>query len=171
MTSATGYSLWLMPEGRLYNRLKGTITQLSGRYFTPAFEPHVTLLGLIPGTKEEVVSKTARLASMLQPYEIRLRGVDHLDEYFRCLFVRVEKTPEVMAANTRAREVFGKRNDAEYMPHLSLMYGSLTPVTKHNIISSIGREFNAAFEAKSIHLYLTQGEVKDWRRVREFPLS
>lgn len=171
MPEAKGYSLWLMPAGDVYDRLKGLISRLSRRYSTPDFEPHVTLLSEIPGPEDEIVSKTARLASVIGPYKIELSRVEYLNEYFRCLFLRAKETDEVMRANREARRIFGRETDPEYMPHLSLMYGDFPPRTKEKIIEEIGKEISAGFGVESIHLFSTSGEPEDWYRVKEFLLK
>ena len=97
MARAKGFSLWLMPSGDLYEALAHTILRLSRVYQTPAFEPHVTLLGELTEPETEVLSKTQHLASLIRPCEIRLSRADYLSDYFRCLFLRVEETEPVMA--------------------------------------------------------------------------
>ena len=170
MTRAKGYSIWLMPTGDVYNKLNTLISQLSKKYNAPYFEPHITLIGEVLGSEDEVISKTTRLASVVHPYRIELVQVGYLNKYFRCLFLRAKETGEVMRANQEARKIFNRETDPKYMPHLSLMYGDFPPKTKEEIIAGIGREISASFDINSIHLFSTNGEPKDWYRVKEFHL-
>lgn len=85
-----GYSLWLMPTGRVYSELTRLIFRLSREWSTDNFEPHVTLLGGLLDSEEAILSKTSQLAAWIRPYEIKLTTMDYLDEFFRCLFFRVE---------------------------------------------------------------------------------
>ncbi len=165
------YSLWLVPVGQVYDKFVDLISRLSKEYSTPNFEPHITLLGEEIGEEKEIIDKTSRLAALIKPYEAKLTNIDYLDEYFRCLFVRIKETSGVMGANLKAREIFNRKTDPVYMPHLSLMYGHFSPETKEKIIKEIGREFNKSFEVGSIHLFCTEGEVKAWHRVKEFMLK
>ncbi len=165
------YSLWLMPTGKIYNKFFDLIFQLSKEYSGLNFEPHVTLLGKEIENEKEIIDKTSRLAALIKPYEIKLTVVDCLDEYFKCLFIRVEETKEVIEANLKAREVFNQQAELAYMPHLSLMYGNFFLGIKEKIIKDIGREFNESFEVGSIYLFCTEGEVSDWYRVKEFVLK
>ena len=171
MTEAKGYSLWLMPSGEVRDGLSRIISRLSREHSTPEFEPHVTLLGSLMQSEEEALSMTSRLASLIQPYEMTLASVGYLEAYFRCLFVKVGETEQVMEANLRARNVFSRQQDPEYMPHLSLMYGSLPVELKKEIIAKIGNAFDMSFEVRSIHLCSTNGEPKDWYRLEEFVLK
>jgi 2'-5' RNA ligase len=167
----TGYSIWLIPENGVYRKLSDLISQLSREHNTPSFDPHVTLIGGVLGSEQEVVSKTDRLASIIKPYKVGARNVEYLNEYFKCLFLRVKETDEVVRANSEARKVFGKQSDLKYMPHLSLMYGNLSPQAKEQIIAKIGREIPVTFDVNSIRLFSTNGRLEEWYEVENFPLE
>jgi 2'-5' RNA ligase len=171
MVTTKGYSLWLMPSGKTYDKLSNLISGLSKRFSTPVFEPHVTLIGEVEEPKEEVISKTRQLAKTIQPYVIKLTKAGYLDEYFRCIFIHAEESEDVVRANYLARKIFNRPNDPRYMPHLSLMYGEFTESIKHKIIAEIDKDIYLNFEAKSIFLYSTKGEVKDWTKTEEFPFE
>ena len=168
---ASHYSLWLMPTGEVRQRLAATILDLSRQYAAPAFEPHVTLAGGIVGPAREVASKMAELAKRIPPFTIRLTKVDFLDEYFRCLFVRVAPTQPIMKANQAAREIFSLEKQPAFMPHLSLLYADLPSRVKERIAASLGRRFELEFRVSDVHLYLTKGEVAAWWRTARFGLG
>ena len=161
------FSLWLMPGGHARYDLQKLITDLSVQYATPKFEPHVTLIGELAISEKEAVTKTQQLAKLLRPFTIALREVAYLNEYFRCVFIKAEKTPDLLNANLKACEVFEQRSDKNYMPHLSLVYGDLTLPVKTRIIKNIGQECRLDFEVKSIALYYTNGQPQDWYPILE----
>jgi len=171
MRPAKGYSIWFMPSGEVYNRLADLISKLSNEYSTPKFEPHITLIGEVIGLEDEIIEKTSQLADLIKPYSIKLTAVDYLEDYFKCLFVRAEKTDELMKANSKARDIFNRQEDPEYTPHLSLMYGAFPAEVKREIIEKIGKELNLDFEVGSIHLFKTEGGAKDWHRLKGFILK
>ncbi len=170
MTKTKGYSLWLMPSGEVYNKLADLIFQLSKEYSAPKFEPHITLIGEVTGLEDEIIKKTSQLANFIKSCSIKLTNVDNLDEYFNYLFIKAEKTDDLMETNSKAREIFNRQADPECMPHLSLMYGNFPPEIKEEIIKNMGKDFNHSFEARSIHLFKTEGKVRDWYRLKEFTL-
>jgi 2'-5' RNA ligase len=168
---ASSYSLWLMPTGEVRQRLAGAILDLSREYAAPAFEPHVTLAGGIVGSVREVAAKMRDLARRIPPFPVRLAEVDGLDDYFRCLFVRVATTHPLMEANKAGREAFHLRQQPTFMPHLSLLYGDLPSNVKGRIIASLGRRLELEFKVRSLHLYLIKGAPAAWRRVASFGLG
>ena len=166
-----GYALWLIPKGEVRRRLAEAILDLSGKYSTPAFKPHVTLAGGIVGPAREVASRMKDVGRRIPPFTVRLTAVDGLEERFRCLFVRVAQTHPLMSANHAAREIFRLPKQPAFMPHLSLLYGSLPSREKETIIASLGRQFELEFKATSLHLYLVEREPAAWRRVATCGLS
>jgi 2'-5' RNA ligase len=165
------YSIWLPPTGEVRHRLAGTIFDLSREYAAPTFEPHVTLAGGIVGSAREVASKMTDLARRIPPFTVRLTKVDFLDEYFRCLFVRVATTHPIMKANKVARAVFSLEKQPPFMPHLSLLYADLPSGVKERIVASVGRRFELEFKVSGLHLVLIKGEPAAWRRVARVGLG
>jgi 2'-5' RNA ligase len=165
------YSIWLMPSGKINDELSEMIAQLSHQFATPLFPPHVTLIGNLNGSETELSLQTQQLAARMASFWVKLTAVDTLDEYFRCLFLRVEETLPLLDANQQARKIFQREQDAKFLPHLSLMYGNFDYETKTKIIASIGREFNQLFSVSQLHLFSTTGEPKVWYRVQNFVLQ
>jgi 2'-5' RNA ligase len=165
------YSLWLMPAGDLYYWLADTILDLSRKYSTPTFEPHVTLLARISGPERKIVSKSAELAQRISPFTLRLTRVDYLDRYYQCVFVRVATRDPLVKAHRAAREVFGLEKSPAFIPHLSLVYGDLARDVKERIVAELGWRFESTFKARSLDLVLTRGEPSAWRRLRGFGLK
>jgi len=167
---AKGYSLWLMPPGGLRRKLAKTICRLAEECKGPVFEPHVTLVGGIEKSEKEMVRKTAELAGKIRQFKITLGRTEGTGHYFRCLFAGAYETSELMVANDKAREAFGKKNGPRYKPHLSLFYGKLPSGTKKEIACKY--DFSGAkFEVKRIRLMLTKGPPSNWKKVREFYLK
>ena len=122
-------------------------------------------------SKDSIVLETSKLASSIKPYDIHLTNVGCLDEYFRSLFIEVEKSYEVVRANLAAKRAFGNDDDSVYFPHLSLMYGNFSTEIKKEIISEIGDRFNLTFRVDSIHLFDTSGRPEEWYHLEKFPLG
>ena len=123
------------------------------------------------GSKEEILIRTSQLARQIRPYLITLTSADYLDEYFRCLFVKVRKSKFVMNANLKASKIFNFKQYSTYSPHLSLMYGIFSIKEKKEIIKKIDGDLNIKFYAESLHLFYTLGDPSSWHRIKEFNLN
>jgi 2'-5' RNA ligase len=114
---------------------------------------------------------SARVATALRPFTIRLEEIDFLDEYFRCLFVHAALTEPLRKAHQAARQAFGHEREPAFMPHLSLLYGNFPRSLKEGIMAEMGRQLDVQFKVRSLHLYRTDGEPRPWQRVASFGLK
>jgi 2'-5' RNA ligase len=165
------HHLWLMPSGEIYDRLATIIEDFSEKYEGPFFEPHVTLLGFLPGTKEEILAHSLTLAKTLQPFDIRLTDLGYQDTYFHCLYVNVDVTVGIMEAHSQARKVFQSSRSSEFTPHLSLLYGDYSREIKDRIVSSLEKDLLLRFAITDIHLIHAESEdPKHWTKIQRFQL-
>ena len=107
MTEPT-YHLWLAPVGETHARLAGVISALAVKLGAPIFAPHVTLLADLGDTEVEHLERCEALATALPPTSITLSQPSYTAEYFRCLFMQVDATPEVMRLRTRTAAAFAR---------------------------------------------------------------
>lgn len=165
------YSLWLMPPTAVHAHFAALIASLSERLGTPRFEPHLTLAGGVFASPADALTRVAGLAARRPPVPVRLTQAGYTDAYFRCLFVHAELSPELHALERAAADALGQPVDADFMPHLSLVYGHLERERKEAILGEIGRRFDIEFETDRLALYAPEGEPAEWRSVGEFRLS
>jgi len=171
MSKEKSYSLSFVPPLEIYGKCSEIINGLSLQYKSPKFEPHITLIPHAASSKEEVIEVTSQLAKNHRPFEIKLAGIEYFNEYFVCVFVRVEKSEELISISNNARKIFKRANDPDYMPHLSLLYGTFSDEVKKGIVEKLGRQFNFSFTAKSISIFDTTGKPEEWKRIKEIFLG
>ena len=164
------YSLWFMPTGITGERFSKLIAQLAEEYSSQKFSPHITLIGLVEADEEEMISKTQAVATQIQPCAIKLTRINYTNDFYKSLFVEVEPSAALLATYQAARKIFPDEQATSYAPHLSLMYGNFSVDTKKQIIKEIADTFPDRFEAKTLYLYLTDGDANTWRKIKEFPL-
>lgn len=164
---AKGVSLWLMPTGPVRDGLAGRIRDISRRLRAPVFAPHVTLVPGCRGSEEAILQAAAKLAAAATPLTIELGEPGWRDEYFRCLFLEVAKSPELTALETRARELLGLEPSPDYFPHLSLVYAIRSRAEKRAVAAGLGA-LERRFVARAVHVYRTEGGVSSWCRLASF---
>ncbi|ORX88436.1 LigT-like protein [Basidiobolus meristosporus CBS 931.73] len=184
-SSFKGYSLWLSPKGQpqVNGLLETLIAKASHAFHSPSFQPHVTLLGAIEASAEEVIQKTQALAAKLGPTKIPL-VLDEIavgDAYFQCVLWKVATTPDTQTlreVNQLARGVFDREDDPVFFPHLSLVYGDFSPQVRQEIRERIGRgdfvelkDEHLRFEVGSILVVNTEGKPHEWQVIAEVELS
>lgn len=167
---ANTYHLWLAPTGQACDILLKTITDLSRAYHAPVFNPHVTLLGSLPGTEEDIAVRCLELGESLSPIDILLTEPAFSDQYFQCVFLKTQETPALMNAHELARRLFAK-DPNPYLPHLSLLYGHYSRELKNKITSTLSPALRLTFTGDMIHLIRSKSEHPvDWTSILTVPL-
>jgi len=166
-----GYSLWLMPKGETYKHFFRLIMKLVKEHKSPLFAPHVTLLGMLKDQNEEtVLQKVATVADSHTRFSLTLEEIGFEEFFYRALFIRAKKTPELLSLNQNTREAFDMQDEPAFMPHLSLLYGDFPISVKEKIRQEIGEQ-NRSFEVSGITLVHADGHEDTWRIVTEIPLQ
>lgn len=154
----------------MFSRLAREISRLSQKLSTPPFEPHITLLGRIMLPEGKVLERSKHLAGRLRPFRIELADIDHLDEFFRCVFVNVRQGKAIMKARQAASRVFARRW-APYMPHVSLIYGKLPADRRKEIAKGLSLLAGQVFYVHKLALYRVNGPVRQWKCIETFDLK
>lgn len=154
----------------MFSRLTREVARLSRQMSTPRFEPHITLLGRIMLPEGKVLERSKQLAGLLRPSRIELADIDHLDEFFRCVFVNVRQGKAILKARQAAYRVFA-RQWAPYMPHVSLVYGNLPADRRKEIAKGLSLLPGQAFYVRKMALYRVHGPVRQWKCVETFDLK
>ena len=165
------YSLWLMPERKVRDRLSLILHQLSVRHEAPEFPPHVTLLGSCVCGRDEMMRRSSLVARALKPFTIRLGKLDFRDEYFRCLYLHAGPAEQLRNAYRAACRIFCRTPEPDFMPHLSLLYGNFPMSVKKGLMAELGPRFDVRFKVRSLHLFQTHGDVRNWYEVAKFPIN
>ena len=162
------YSLWLEPKGEEYKQLKNVIIGLSTETQSPAFDPHVTLLGGITMPIEEITKKMKILMQGGKPITLSFITVQSSKSYYKSIFLKCKKTRELMDLNYKAQKIFSI--SLEYHPHLSLLYSDAPKIIKEKFLEEIGYSpiLSLNFRADSISLWHARGTADQWQKITEF---
>ncbi|GMQ90213.1 MAG: hypothetical protein BMS9Abin10_0567 [Gammaproteobacteria bacterium] len=165
MTEIERYALWLLPAETVAPRCAKLIGRLAERYGTPRFEPHVTLLGWVTGPKQELIARTEHLARGLRALKLLGQSIAGEPYYFRCLYIKLEKSRELLGAHEQASEIFMGGYASDYLPHLSLLYGQLPRAEKARLFAELETELPADLDVDRLRLVRITLSVQDWRPV------
>jgi hypothetical protein len=131
----------------------------------------VTLLPGLIAPDVDALRTAAALAQGLRPIPLTLTAIEGRDEHFRCLFLRTEATPTLVEANAAASHAFGRSPDPAFLPHLSLVYGTLDAGRKAGLVRELAGLAGSTFLAQRLHLWRTDGPVADWREIGAFVMA
>ena len=148
----TQYFLWATPDGQAYEQFGELIRRLGQQYQGPVFEPHITLLGGIEDKGSNLVDQVRMFAEKIQPLSIELEQPACENEYFRCVYFQVKKTPTLLAAYQQAQVLFGTMPSSTFHPHLSVMYGKIPIGIQQEIVGEILTYLPNTFFASTLTL-------------------
>ncbi len=165
------YSLWLTPDGDVQDALAQLIGELAEQYGGPRFPPHITLIGSVVGSEDEILRLAGEIAAQTPAQQITFAGLGAEEIYFRSLYLIADQAPGLMAANVLARQVFASERSEPFRPHLSLIYGDYPAATKQAISEAIQTRLPAACITDTLDVYQTEPPVESWRLLRRFTLT
>ncbi|GAA98927.1 uncharacterized protein L969DRAFT_88973 [Mixia osmundae IAM 14324] len=149
-TQSHGISLWLVPSIEADHhstspteRLSMLIGRLAHANETPVFAPHVTLHSRLP-LETDISSLVDTIRGVIgtgpAPSELVFRDVREGGTVFQCVLAAIEPDKSLSGLHDRLRaalQPFGLGDQADYFPHLSLVYGDLTSAHKLAIVQEI----------------------------------
>jgi 2'-5' RNA ligase len=168
---ARGVSLWLVPEGPEAQAIGALIAELACRFGTPDFAPHVTLLAGLALHPDAVVGRCHELARGLHPLPLRFLGVQRGTDYFRALYALASPDLPILDARQRAETLFAAHPRESFLPHLSLLYGSLPAETVRLLAEEVSASSPPSLVLQTLEVVSTEGPVSAWRRLARLPLG
>jgi len=165
-----GTSLWLVPDAEEADGLRRLIERLASRRGSPAFAPHVTLLPGLVRASDDLAKEAEGLLSELEAMAVALGPPAGHPSPFRSLFLPVAPTFRLVHAQAVFKSAFAPDDEAPFEPHLSLVYGALSPEEKASLAQEIAPELPKRLRLSALEVVRTEGPVAGWRRLARLPL-
>ena len=163
------HSFWLMPAPSDEALLAGIVSELSGRFGTPLFAPHLTLQGDTETTPAVLERAVTTVADTVEAFSEPVTAVEGIESYFRSFYARFAAS----APLTTLKRTLDPEDSTPFMPHVSLLYGAVEPSAKAAAITEIG----ARLAGRTIRFdrigIVTSGQdvpIADWRVVASVAL-
>ena len=163
------HSLWLMPSPSDEALLAGIVGDLSGRFGTPLFAPHLTFQGDTETTPEMLERAITAAAGAVEAFAEPVSIVEGSDAYFRSFYARFAVSP----ALAKLKQALDPAGYESFMPHVSLLYGPVETAAKAEAIA----EINTRLAGRAIRFdrvgIVTSGQdvpIADWRVVASVAL-
>lgn len=113
------HSIWLMPsttDGALFAEV---LADLSGRFGTPLFTPHLTIAGDTDRPVTQLATEIAEAGRQVAAFSEIVAGIETSETFFRSFYARFAVSPPLAALK---RQLDGQAGEP-FMPHVSLLYG------------------------------------------------
>ncbi len=117
-----------MPAAGDTPRLAELIDRCAQAFGAPTFPPHITLCS----DPAEPSASRGDLALEL-PLSLTLASVGYGADYFHACYLQLRDDASVLALQARCAAALHGRVPEQYPPHLSLVYGELTPMQREQV--------------------------------------
>ena len=159
------YSLWLSPQGSSRDLLSKNITDISQRLSSAIFDPHITLCSPVKGDKKEFQEKLQQLVSTFSAIPVRLQKFSFAHEFFRCLYIDVAKSPELLTLRKKSLDIFKLHTALPYEPHISLAYKNPDEFDADLLCRELDTTLLSPMTFNRIAMMDTSGQIHQWHEV------
>ena len=136
------HSIWLMPAPQDGEFLATIVADLSRRFGTPLFTPHLTVRGDTDMTLAALAAEVAQAAGAIAAFSEAVTGIETSETFFRSFYARFAIAPALAALKQR---LDGQAQDA-FIPHVSLLYGPVEAAAK----AAAAAEISAKLSGRTI---------------------
>lgn len=167
--TATIHSVWLMPTAADEILLKGIVTELSTRFGTPVFAPHLTVLGDSETSTAELEAAIQAAAGEVAGFAEPVAAIETSTAYFQSFYARFAVAPALV----RLKQSLDPQGLDRFMPHVSLLYGPVKASAKAAAAQEIGERLGGRtirFDRLCLVSSSQHIPIEQWRVVATAPL-
>jgi 2'-5' RNA ligase len=133
-----GASIWLLPSRADAAFFDSLIRDLAGRFGAPVFWSHLTLAGDLTEVPDAYIGVLDRLAESCRSFTQPIADIELTDAYFRSFFARFARSADLDALKKVCVDSVGGSLSG-FMPHVSLLYGSVPEPGKSEAAAELRR--------------------------------
>jgi len=162
--------LWLIPpEFHTYSEI---VQELSSKFGSPSFTPHLTLFSNFEQSCEKVVSLLQPIITEYAKFSLQSRKCATGNQYYRCVMAEIDNCHELQQLHAVVKNALGGGYDESFYPHVSLAYG-LNEVEKQQAKQMVNDrvDWHASWPVTAVFIVDCQGPITEWKILHKIPLS
>lgn len=159
------YCAWITFES---SDLTEIIIKLAQKYNNPVFQPHCTLVGKTDISLPRMKSAIINLMSNYKLIEVHPLKMGYTNNLWRALYIELKELQILTKWHEHVCNLLSINFDKNYLPHISLMYNSLSLREKKIISSKI--KLKSVYKIHSIQIVECGKNIDGWNVVFEFKI-
>jgi len=170
MTNKT-LSIWLMPNNDIidYSNIVQDICKSLGK---KPIIPHITLVSSFDNTIDYSLKKLDQLFSNQKSFLIKSNGFLLTNHYFKSICMKIDMNNTIKKLRNKSLEHFQCKEDNNYIPHMSLVYGDFDDNIKKEIVEENKKLLSKnEIMVSSIAIATNDEENLDWKIIKEVCLN
>ncbi len=168
------YSVWLMPDAAWVREFRAIVDNLAGRFSTPRFVPHLTLIGGQAFDRDDLKRRLAPAVTDIVPISRPILDVVTGDAFFRSFYALFGAEGALGDLRSRVNVAALGSDPGSFMPHVSLLYGAVEPASK----AAAAAEVRAALVGRTVLFerieIVRSGDdvpIEEWESIGGFALA
>jgi 2'-5' RNA ligase len=159
------YCVWLTFKSPDISEI---ILKLAREYDGPVFQPHCTILGKTDKSLPRLKSAVIDLISNYESIDVHPVKISFTDNLWRALYIELDEKTILNKWHEDTCESLDIECDNDYLPHISLMYNTISAREKGKLLGKI--KLKSVYKIKSIQIIECSDKVNDWRTVFELKI-
>lgn len=159
------YCAWITFES---SDLTEIIIKLAQKYNNPVFQPHCTLVGKTDISLPIMKSAIINLLSNYKLIEVHPLKMGYTNNLWRALYIELKELQILTKWHEHICNLLSINFDKNYLPHISLMYNSLSLREKKRISSKI--KLKSVYKIHSIQIINCGEKIDGWSTVFEIKI-
>lgn len=163
------FAIWLLPTKNDTKYLSSIITNLSRKFNSPTFLPHITIYGLVDAPLSIIEDAITTAISNLSSFTVKKSEINYSDNIWKTIFINIVPNQELKSINEKLAQKLDQYTNYEFLPHISLMYKKIARSEKVKVIDNLHIKNEFLMDRIAIQQY--SDNVHEWKNVRYFKFT
>ena len=160
---------WLTFQKDDEDFLQDIINELSKKYNSVSFEPHITACGLSNIELDKISKICENISARFEPFNVEFLNISYSDDLWKTLFVNLKTSMIMNEIYDNLRNEFQKIEKYVFEPHISLIYKNMSTSDKKEISKNL--KLKKQFRIDSISILHYSDKIENWEIVEKFILK
>ncbi len=160
---------WLTFQKDDEDFLQDIINELSKKYNSVSFEPHITACGLVDIELDKISRICENISARFEPFNVEFLNISYSDDLWKTLFVNLKTSMIMNEIYDNLRNEFQKIEKYVFEPHISLIYKNMSTSDKKEISKNL--KLKKQFRIDSISILHYSDKIENWEIVEKFILK
>jgi 2'-5' RNA ligase len=160
------FAIWFLFDKNDEEYIHHIILNLSKKYKSTVFLPHLTVYGLIEIPLEVIDRIVFKIIKDVKPFSIEKIGINYSDDLWKSLFIEIKQNQYLNKINKKLTNELFKFSKYEFLPHVSLIYKKMSEKEKEQLANDLN--IKNSFLISKIGILHFSEKILDWKIVREY---
>lgn len=164
------FGIILIPAASQLTKYNNIIHSLSKKYSTPDFEAHITILTQLEAKEKDFTTTVGQIVKDFKKIKVSFLGMNFSSTIHHCVLAQIKMSPQLLTLHNELASKLKDPDKTPYFPHMSLMYGNLTPEKRLYISNQV--KLGKYLLLDQIVVVHADGDLpSDWTEVAKFKLN